>query len=811
MHRFTFLYLLLLVGGFAHSQHLLRGKIVSQEDQTPIPYARIEWVNQDQTELSNIDGSFNLNVSQKQGYLKVSYLGYISKKIKISSNPYYLIQLEPDPEKLEEVFVTSTQQLAQRIINKSIQQKAYNDPDLKFKNYSYNNYLKLIIDNQKANFKVELDTTNTSVSTILNQGRAYLTEEFSNFEYTNDKGLQEKILGTRTAGFKQPVFEMLSLNIQSPSWYKEKYTVFGNDYAGPLAKNPFRNYRYKVLDTTQSTRPAYVIYFQPKRQKTVASLEGLLYIDTLNYGLQKAVGQLKGELEIEATQNFTYLPEQDIWFPVRNEILLKPGTGGKKVSIFGGSISLGSLTSNKSNEQAQYLQAISTNSNWKFNSQEQLLNQKAAISLSARATERNTEFWHQNRSIPYTSRDQRTFTSVERLIEKQHIDRKINLLQNFNIGYLPIGFFNLDLRTLVKYNDYEGFRLGAGGVTNQNFAKRFRIDGYSVYGFKDRAFKYKIGAGYQLNPNKNTWLNLSYINDIEEIGTFKYLTDARVYSLFEPRLVNINFYFKYESYQANLQHQIAPSLLSEFKVAKTNINQTGGYRYIDNQRARKAYDITAFTASFRYSPKSTFLQAPNKNIEVEVGYPQFSFQVERAIKGILNGDYNYTKLGLKMQYTIERITQVNTEFIAEANAGFGDLPLTHTFHAFPNSPNKATIMNRFSVAGRRTFETMYFSEFFSDKQASLQIKHKLRPFTISQRIQPQLVFISRHAIGDFEAKDRHLGVRFNTLNKGYHEAGIELNNILFGFGLNFAYRYGAYHLPQLEENISLKFTFYFKL
>ena len=54
---------------------------------------------------------------------------------------------------------------------------------------------------------------------------------------------------------------------------------------------------------------------------------------------------------------------------------------------------------------------------------------------------------------------------------------------------------------------------------------------------------------------------------------------------------------------------------------------------------------------------------------------------------------------------------------------------------------------------------------------------------------------------------RHQGVQFNTLEKLYSESGFEINKILFGFGLSFAYRYGGYHLSKLDDNIAFKFTF----
>ncbi|MBW4964397.1 hypothetical protein KZZ06_20625, partial [Sulfitobacter sp. CW3] len=92
----------------------------------------------------------------------------------------------------------------------------------------------------------------------------------------------------------------------------EDYTVFETDYASPLSKKPFNNYRYKILDTTTGSRPAYVIYFKPKRQRAVAGLEGVLYLDTESLALQKAIGQLNGVVNIETTQEFSYLNSQDV-------------------------------------------------------------------------------------------------------------------------------------------------------------------------------------------------------------------------------------------------------------------------------------------------------------------------------------------------------------------------------------------------------------------------------------------------------------------------------------------------------------------
>ena len=87
------------------------------------------------------------------------------------------------------------------------------------------------------------------------------------------------------------------------------------------------------------------------------------------------------------------------------------------------------------------------------------------------------------------------------------------------------------------------------------------------------------------------------------------------------------------------------------------------------------------------------------------------------------------------------------------------------------------------------------------------MKHKLNPLNISPWLKPELVFIYRYAIGNMDYINRHEKISFNTLDKGFSEAGLEINKLFFGFGLSFAYRHGAYLLSKFDDNLALKFTF----
>ncbi|WP_281777981.1 DUF5686 family protein [Croceibacter atlanticus] len=797
------------------AQQYITGTVTTQKE--PLAFAQIS-INNNPVTLTDINGVFEFTNSTSAKEFTVSYIGFAPKTIKLKDSKFkYSIVLKASQEQLNEVVLTEQNNPANEIIALAIKNKTQNDPDQKLSSYKYTSYNKFIIDNE--DFKVDVDSANFEIETLLNSSRAYLSEKVSTYEYSKEKGLKETVKGTNTAGFEKPVYELLALQLQSLSWYKEDYTVFETDYASPLSKKPFNNYRYKILDTTTGSRPAYVIYFKPKRQRAVAGLEGVLYLDTESLALQKAIGQLNGVVNIETTQEFSYLDSQDVWFPESSSVTIKPGKGGKSISVFGGNISVGQLQRKniKKNDTISgidadklYLSSTSTVSDVVLNPDLALSRGNYAIEILPEAIDKPESFWETYRSEPFTDRDKATSKRVDSIVKAENIERRIDVIQNFNEGYYPIGFWDVDLRTLVKYNNYEGMRLGTGGITNQKFSKDFRLEGYGVYGFKDHTFKYSFGAGVLLREESSSWFNVNYTSDVAEVGSFVYLTDKLVYSLFEPRLVNIDFYYQHKTWRTSLQHKFTPKLLTETMFRRSHIFQTAGYRFLDDGVLYNDYRITEAVFAVRWSPFSKFLRGPRKTIEFEENFPKFSAQIVQSFDGVLEGDFNYTKIGAKIDYQIKRLNKSHTAILLEGDYSFGNIPLTHLFHAYPNAPTKETVFQRFSVAGRRSFETMYFSEFFSDKLATLQIRHTLRPLNFTTKFQPEVVLISRHAIGDSGNQENH-SRPYNTLNHGYNEAGLEINKLFLGFGTSFAYRYGAYHLSDWTDNLSIKFTFYLKL
>src|SRR5690606_2899227 len=160
--------------------------------------------------------------------------------------------------------------------------------------------------------------------------------------------------------------------------------------------------------------------------------------------------------------------------------------------IFGGSISLGTVQRKSSilnwviatGDIEEDLELISTTYNYDIstNIEFDISRGDAAITVTDSASIRSAQFWDMHRPDSISTIDKLTSKNVQQAIERHNILRKIEVLHTLLTGYYPVKFWDFDLSNFVKYNNYEGLRLGAGGRTNQNFSQLFRLDGYLVYG-----------------------------------------------------------------------------------------------------------------------------------------------------------------------------------------------------------------------------------------------------------------------------------------------------------------------------------------
>src|SRR5690606_20588554 len=206
--------------------------------------------------------------------------------------------------------------------------------------------------------------------------------------------------------------------------------------------------------------------------------------------------------------------------------------------------------------------------------------------------------------------------------------------------FFPNKFIDVDLRYLIKFNQYEGIRTGLGGQTNEKLSDRYRMNGYVVYGFKDHNFKYSIGGGFRVSKKSDTWVNASYTDDLQETGGSTFLTDKRFFSFFEPRLLNISLFHHHITKAISLEHKITPYLLSETQLSRRNITSTYKYRFNVNGESFNEYRLSLAKISLQWNPFNTFETVDEVEVEQE-GYPNFSLQLTNSFEDVIDGDFNF--------------------------------------------------------------------------------------------------------------------------------------------------------------------------
>jgi hypothetical protein len=827
MKILTFLFLLFTLTTGA--QTAITITVNDAETNSTLPFASITLHNKNFI----ADGDGKLVLQQPIDNFTVSYTGFKSQKITVAPGvKFYRVALNARPEVLKEMVINATNP-AHEIMGRALRRKPGNDPQSKLQSFKYKTYERLVVsanpdsisgklDSVFAYEKIgkrfmKLDSSSFKFKKIISRQHLYQTEKVSEYKYNKEQGLKEEVLATRMAGFKQPLYEFIGLKLQSYSVYTDKVALFETRYTGPMADDALLQYNYKILDTVSiNNRNAYVIYFSPKRNKK-NKLNGVLYIDTATYGVAQAVFKVKNVMNITSTHYFKFKDSLNIWFPDRKTLNIVKGTNNADIKILGETIKFDAIDSHdkkrREKEPSDFLYVYSESNNFdeQYNVPVTIRRSSVAIEIKDAAINRPESYWNQFRRDTLDSRSVTTYMTLDSLVAKDNWEKRIIFGRRVINGYIPAGPVDIDLRKIVKYNNYEGFRLGIGGITNDKLSEVFRISAYGAYGTKDGVFKYSLGAAVRVGKFSNSWIGGSYTDDIKEIGSTSFTTDKSVFKIYDPRPINLSTFYNHQSWQGYIETKILPKTESMWQLTRSRIDPKFNYIYNPDGMAYSVFDITTAAVSVQWNPFSDFMQTPNGRIEIEKRFPKFAFQYTQSLAGVLGSDFNFGKIDFRAEYEKKYLNGQMASFLLQTGLAIGDTPLTHMYSTSPNNLDKNGVVARITFAGKNSFETMYFNEFFSSRYLMAQVKHGIKRFTVFRSIKLSPMFVSRFAWGAMDNLNDHVGLQYNTLEKGYLESGFEFNEIFKGLGLSTFYRYGAYHLPQFDRNISVKLSYVLNL
>ena len=818
--RYIFFWFVLFHTAISFGQDKIKAQIIDIDSRVPLAYAKVEYLGK--TLTTTWEGKFEIAITEHDKPLIIKYKGYQTKNVYISPNQdLVIIKMAIDLNTFEKVEIYT--------VKKVIDNKRFNQPEKALESFQYKNYENLLVtaNPDSISGKIEpvykrtlfgkriirLDSTNYKFKKMVEKNHLYQTEKVNLIQY-NKKGYKETVIATRMAGFKEPLYEYLGLNLFSYSVYENPFEILETPVQNPISNYGRRLYNFYMVDSLNiQNRKTYKVFFQPKKLKS-SRLRGLLYIDAETFAIARAYYRIYGIVNINADYTFDYQDKEGLWFPKKRKITVLKGNNVDDIKILGNTIKFSSSldpTPNTNATDQVYLIIESTPFDIELDKRVTVHNKGIKISIEKDGLKREDSYWKKFAKDTIDKRRLRTYTSLDSLSESKNLERKIFLGKKILNGYYPISIIDLDLRSLVKFNNYEGFRFGLGGVTNDKLSEKYKIAFYGAYGIKDEAFKFGITPSYLLDPTSETWISASYSDDLNEISQITFATDPRRFKIYDPRPINISTFYGNKTTSLFVESNYFPKTETYFALFNSQINPKFDYTFINKDNEYKTYTITAFQAAIQWNPFSNYMQTPKSRIEIEKRHPKFSFQVTQTVPKMLDNDFVFTKIDFKTFYEIPYLSGQSSSVLLQTGIAFGDVPLTHLYSLQPNNLNRDALLQRITFAGKNSFETMYFNEFFSDKYVSLQLKHTFNRVRLAYRINPEFSFVTRYAWGQINKENTHMGLPFKSLEKGFFESGVECNKLFRGLGVTAFFRYGPNQLPTIEDNIAIKISYFIDL
>jgi hypothetical protein len=798
---------------------MIDGTVIDSVSREPLAFVNITFDKSGKGTVSSIDGKFLLNVSDGAKELLFSYVGYNQKSIPlVPSGPAknMIVELTPKAYDINEIYVYPGENPAHRIIDLASQNRIINNPE-RMGSFSYISYDKMIFtidldslsepvsskkkrkEPQYISLFTEEDHSDTSMRKIIEKQHLVLMESISTREFIYPDKDKEKILASRVSGFEKPSFILMARQFQPFSFYGDFITISEKKYLNPLAPGSTGLYFFILEDTvfTERNDSVFIISFRPKNGKNFEGLKGLLYINSFKWAVQNVIAEASEQqferISIKIQQKYDIINEH--WFPVQlntNLIFnnISAETNTKKMKVIG----IGK----------SYLLNIRINPE---------LNKKdfdnTYIEVSRNAHEMPEHFWERYRVDSLSEKDRKTYRVVDSIGRLKHFDRTFNDMETLMTGYLPGRYFNLDIRSVIDYNTYEGWRFGLGGITNRNLSALFDVGGHFAYGLKDKTWKYGISLNFNLDSRNNVYLKISYLDDLEEAGGLNFLEKKKLLSSESFRSYMVENMDIVQRKQAELGWKMF-KYLSLNLFFRTSVNKPSNtYSYsITNENPRlliNQFDFTEAGIMTRFAYNEGFMMTPSGNkFSMGTKYPVLYLNITKGFVW-LNGGFDFVRLETRLSKTFSTLRMGESRIQISGGLVRGKVPYSRLFAG--NASYKS-----FGVESENSFATMRFNEFLSDRFVSFYFKQDFGSLiTGGEKFRPAIAVVNNLGFGWLTNSEDHNNIEFRTAEKGYFECGILVNNLLnqkmFGYGLGLFYRYGPYSFSRIKNNFALKLTF----
>ncbi len=819
---FLLYFIFVSLAGSCQDIYYVSGKVTDSKTKEPLAFVNIVINNSQYGGTTDIDGKFMLHSSIPVRKLQLSYVGYLPLSYPVGNKTDNIsILLTPTEIELSEVDILPGINPAHRIIRNAIEHRDQNDPE-KLSSFSYTSYDKTIFtaendtsiyrelkdtltkkDQQVMTVRVNIsdtskkdsarrDSTDKEITKILSKQYLFLMENVTKRKFLAPDKDYNQVIATRMSGFKDPIFVFLTTQIQSFSFYKPFITIFQSTYVNPISPGSLSKYFFKIEDTLYSGKDTvFVISYRPRKGTNFDGLKGVISISTNKWAIQNVIAQPypnTGGLRIKIQQLYEIV-DGEHWFPVQlnTDVKFLMMQIGKYSAIAKGRSYIHDIVLNPDLVRREF--------------------NHLDVEVEKAATDRPEEYWNQFRVDSLTSKDRKTYHIIDSIGKKANFDKIAKSLKTITSGRIPYKFIDFDLNRILGYDTYEGLIAGLGIHTNDRFTKWVKVGGFYQYSFAISTAKYGGDVSFLLNKRNDFTIQGGYFYDLVESGGVKFFDDYNsvLSGNFQPlllkkldRVENENFSLtirarKYWLFNFGLSRSFKTSTTSDFAYT------VGDAVILQNQ-----FQFTDVIAGLKWAYREKFIQTIDDKISLGTNYPVVWLQYTHGIKGLLDGEFDYNRLDLKIRKTfkIRYLGKLTFQF----NAGYVDQPVPACNLYYGDGSYRLI-----TLFAPNSFATMRMNEFLSSKFTSLYLYHDFGYlfFKGKKWFHPEFALSQNIGFGWLDHPEHYCYVNFSqepykTMTLGYYESGLLINKLidlkLYTIGIGGFYRWGPYSLNSTWDN-----------
>lgn len=797
------IYLLLLITELhAQSQDIIKGRIIDKETNKPIPFVHVRVKNNNTGTVSDIDGNFRLVVpDEPEIELECTHVSYDKYLLKYHGSKNFLsIYLTPKSTELNEVLIVAGKNPAHEIIRRVVANRDKLNPN-NLHAFSYQSYNKVYgtLEGYQKDTLNQKDNS-TALDSMLSNNHFMMIESYTERHFKQPDISNETVIANHVSGYKNPIFSVVPTDLQPIAFYEDYVTLLENNFLNPISPGSTDKYQFILEDTIRNKTgdDVYVITFQPEAGKNFNALKGILYINGKDYALENVEAETANEsllISAKIRQKYEKINGK-YWFPVQYNTqytFSRQLIRGKPMVAIGKS----------------YLSHIEINDQAKDYSFDHL-----ALKIAPDAHIKDSLYWADVRPAPLEPREEKTYEFYNDHPRIKTIRTLYKIVEIVVLGYIETGPFNISVDDLFEWNRYEGTRLGLSLATNNSIADWFSLTGSVAYGLKDKAIKYGGSLQFNVNEKRDLHLKFSYRQDVEEPGKVELFEKTR--NRFSSETFRDWLTSRMDSlkeYRMEVDVRPLPHLQTTLFLSRENINPTYNYQ-LDQQNDQlfSKFNTTEVGLDLKYIAKEKLAKVKDRQLMIAPTYPEFALGVAKGMDW-LNGDFEYYKVDFKVDHKF--LTRGLGETYVRLNGGWstGTIPYHNLYHGAGSNVNEIPVVIKYY------FQSMGPYEFLSDKYLQLFFTHDFGRLLFNPKskvFKPEFSITQNFGWGELDNKDRHQQLDFKTMEQGYLESGITVNNLIrinylnfayFGFGAGVFYRYGPYAHQKQIDNLALKFIF----